>query len=852
MDGLQSWQQSFRGGVFALIATGGLTMPVPAGGTPMDEIRVSRTGDVSTTEIELGCAMRYLDHTPSDGGIELRVRLALGFDCRNTLRGTLNTLRRPRAGRLSHLSEIEFDAISADKAMITLRFERPVAFEVRQTSNEYLLTVIVDTGRSTPLVAPPVPPVATTESVPSPRTPADRGPSHRVQRQEPRVRDRFVIRLSDAAVVGDADLRALQAQPSFILYTEQVAVAGRTWTELRLGFFDTEAAAIAALAELGSRFPDAWVSIARHAEQTSAARQPLPAVEQVVPKTPDPPHAAGMIADDERPTLTEERITDLMVEARAAMLRAEYDRAVKIYSRLLEGPVGLHRPEAREFLGVARQKNRQLAHARAEFEVYLSEFPDGPDANRVRQRLAALADSAGRAVISVERPVETTAGWDHQGSVSQFYLHGVNLSRDDEADVVTQSALLSQVVVAASRRGERIDVSSRANVGFLYDFSGDRSGNQGMVSFAYFDINDTALDLGARVGRQTRHRAGVLGRFDGANLQYRVLPDLSVNVTAGFPVDSPRYRATTDRFFYGASVELENVADAFDFSVFSNLQKIDGIWDRQAFGAEAQYHTTRLNLVGLLDYDASYNVLNSGLIFGTWRVNDRLTFHGRYRGGTSPYLTTRNAIIGQPVRTVEALLESYSEGQVRRLARNRTAEARSGSAGLSAEVTQRLHLNFDSSYFEYGSTVASGGVEAVPATGPQYVHRVDLLGSSLLKQGDSVILGYRRFESRSLDSDTVIFDLRYPVGMGLRINPRLAVTLEDRTRTTNGAVRHLVARPMLRVLYRGQRNFRVEFEFGGQWSDQQLPSGLTSPFAPDGNIESSAYYAHLGYWLDFR
>jgi hypothetical protein len=364
-------------------------------------------------------------------------------------------------------------------------------------------------------------------------------------------------------------------------------------------------------------------------------------------------------------------------------------------------------------------------------------------------------------------------------------------------------------------------------------------------------VIDNKLDLNARLGRQTRHRGGVLGRFDGAHISYGLLSNLAVNVTAGFPVDSPRFRPTFDHYFYGASVELSNFADAWNFGLFTNLQTVDGISDRQAFGADVQYHSSRLNVVGLLDYDASYQVLNNGLITGTWRINDRLTINGRYQGGASPFLTTRNALIGQPVNTIEALLDDYSEGQVRRLARNRTAEIRSGSGGLTADLTERWQINADVSYNEYGSTVASGGVESLPATGPQYLYSGHLLGSSVLKAGDSLILGYRHMQSRDSVFNTIVLDARFPFGDGLRINPRIAVTRRTSDRGVAGEMRQWVANPMLRVLYRWRQRYRIEFEVGGQWSDQEFEDGDLSPLAPDGSIESSAYYLRLGYWVDF-
>jgi len=155
-------------------------------------------------------------------------------------------------------------------------------------------------------------------------------------------------------------------------------------------------------------------------------------------------------------------------------------------------------------------------------------------------------------------------------------------------------------------------------------------------------------------------------------------------------------------------------------------------------------------LVGQGKLDSHPAVTGNAMLAGNWRVSDRFTLNGRYQGGASPFLTTRNAIMGQSVNTIAALFETYTEGQLRRLARNRTAQARFGSAGISARLTERWQLNADVFYTEYGSTVASGGVPAIRATGPQFDYRLHLLGSSVAKRADSIQLGYRHRQTRDL------------------------------------------------------------------------------------------------------
>lgn len=823
----------------------------------IDDVRLSRVAEEATIEIELGCAMRYDSHSPLDGNSELYIRMTLGNDCHLALRTGRSDLRHPAGGRMASLAEIAFDADQRDQAVITLRFERPVRGEVRQTTNLYLLTVVLGPGApATPQPAAPLPePARATVAAATPASPR-REPMRLVRTLPYGDEDRFAIRLSAFEDSTDLDREALVPFSSQVFYVVDVPLGDHTMKELRMGFFPTEEEAGRALARLGASFPSAWIAVADAGEQAEAAEQRIDAAGKAKEAARD----VAIAAAHETPAdagLSEERIATMMSEAKNALVRRDYARSIDLYSRLLQEPAGAHRREAREFLGVAFEKNGQPANARDAYEVWLDEFPDGPDANRVRQRLAALTTTAPAGERKAPQTTlaaasEDAPDWEIYGSASQYYLRGVSLAHDsDDDDVVGQSALLSRALLFARRSGERFDVASRANLGYLHDFVEDGSGDQALVSYAYIDVADAKTDISARLGRQRPHAGGVLGRFDGVSGSYRWRPDLTVHVSAGFPVDSPRFRATSDQWFYGAGIDLDNVFDAWDFGVFTNIQTVDGVADRHAVGAEVQYHSQRVNVAGLVDYDASYEILNAGFITGNWRINDRLTVHGRYRGGAAPFLTTRNAIIGQPVNTLRELFPDYTEGQLRSLARNRTAEERAGSAGLSTALTPRLQLKADVSWLEYNATPASGGVAAFPETGPQVSWGGHLLGSGFFRAGHLFLVGYRHDETESVDTDTVFVDVRQPVGERLRIQTRLDVSQRVANQNPAGDIDQWIANPMLRISCDWAHRYRVEFEVGAQWSNRKFPAALTPPLVEDNAIEQTDYYLQLGYILDF-
>jgi tetratricopeptide (TPR) repeat protein len=172
---------------------------------------------------------------------------------------------------------------------------------------------------------------------------------------------------------------------------------GVPWRRLRIGFFGTAPEAQSALRALEHFFPGAWVVEAGRADRLAWGGEAAQVRDEH-----DGDDAGASVADaDERTAAGSSDAAAWLDEARGALTRGELERAVALLTKALEAPAGNHRADARELLGVARERKGQLAHARAEYETYLIETPDGPGAERVRQRLDAVltASSASEAPL---------------------------------------------------------------------------------------------------------------------------------------------------------------------------------------------------------------------------------------------------------------------------------------------------------------------------------------------------------------------------------------------------------------------------------------------------------------------
>jgi hypothetical protein len=534
-----------------------------------------------------------------------------------------------------------------------------------------------------------------------------------------------------------------------------------------------------------------------------------------------------------------------MQDARSEMLNENYPGAINIYTKVLREGDTQYSAEGLEYLGLARERNGQQAHAASEYRRYLARYPNGRDATRVQQRLDGLLLSgggldSGQRLPKVARNDRSESEWDFYGGISQYYRRDES-DFDDQGSETTQSAVLSDVDLLTRRRGQRFDIETRATFGNYYDLLSEEDGvgDDTRFYYLYADVSDKDLGVDARLGRQTLRSSGVLGRFDGGYVGWQFQPDWRINFMAGEPVYSVSSSPDSDRNFYGVSLDAFDVADLFDVSVYFNSQQVDDIDDREAIGGELRYYDERSSLVSMLDYDTGYSELNSFVALGNWTFDNLLTVNATYDYRRSPYLLTENALFGQDVSSIKDLLELFSEDEVRRLAEDRSGDVTSITLGFSRPVYERFQVNADVTMSDYSGAPASGGVPEIEDWSTEYYYSLSLVGSSLMTEGDTSILSLRYMDGATTTTTSVSLDTRYPVSDRFRLNPRLVLSYRDSDISDSSET--LIA-PQLRLFYQLFRRTRLEFDVGTRLSDRD--TGTTS-------TDSSSWFLYTGYRTDF-
>ena len=669
-------------------------------------VQISRSGQTATIDVRFTCANRFLGNLTPPLADHVDLNLSRTDRCDSPVAaGPVREATRPPGRDMAALDEIEYVAKDSAEATLRLRFDRPVTVTPVETADPRALRLLVEipegSVKSPPRVETPAPAAAAAAGVAPPsaeqRARADAAAQARLARPPPPFvtapRGAFAINLESATdFVGVSPAAAPFAAQGQKLYVVNVKTESQTWYQLRLGFFATERDADVVLKTLQDKYPQAWVAFVTPAEHTLADAQqsPLMSVES------SPEFAGGVPTAAER-TLSDEQIAALMEEARLAMLAKDYNKAIELYTEVLHEPAHASSQNAQEFLGLARDRSGQIGQAMAEYRHYLVLYPEGEDADRVRQRLIALTTARDAPKESLRNARQPTGDdkWNTYGSFSQYYRRDSSQISNQDG-WLTQSAVLSDGDFVARYRGDRFDFATRTTAAYRYNIDDVSWGSddQTRVYNMYVDLQDRDWGLGGRLGRQTLRTGGVLGMFDGAHLSWQAKPDIRLNINTGYPVYYSADGVETDRVFYGGSVDFTHVLDRVDASVFYNTQTIDGVEDRQAVGGEVRYFDEKRSLFGTIDYDIGYNTVNTFNLVGNWTFDRGMVISASADYRRRPFLTTENATNrsdgGLGRWTPE---QSYTEDQIRQLAEDRSGKMLTYTLGLSQPLAQRWQVN---------------------------------------------------------------------------------------------------------------------------------------------------------------
>jgi len=619
--------------------------------------------------------------------------------------------------------------------------------------------------------------------------------------------------------------------------------------ELRLGFFANSRSAERALRALKRQFPNARVVQASEKEiefaqafrinppeqiallnrgevATDSAEEDVQlSVQLVTPTsivsepevatTPDPAQwkrRTPLRAPD--PTAMELRFQ----EAQAALGAEDYTQAITLFTSLVAEADEPIRGRSLEMLGVTREYNGQIAYAKRYYESYLAEYPNGEGVTRVDQRLAALIalqgmpDKTSREVVQ-----QGSASWESGVHFSQFYQrHELKV---DERSSVPIDGLFNDLHMRSHRDGADLDQEVRITLSYLADFTDNQriNGREFQVSSVYWEGMSQKLRSDIRIGRQSRWDSGALGRFDGAAYTFHATDKIAASMTGGFLIDSSFDAPNTDRPFFALSGEYLSDSGNLSVKPFYIQQHADGVLDRQAIGLHTQFYTERAMFFSLIDYDLHYGALNNFTLMSDLKLGrSRLTASFEHR--KNPYLTTRNALMGQPFEDLSALEEAILDVTLEDLADDRTATSNMFRLAWNTNLNKHWAVSADVVSTDFSRTESSADVIGLESHKSLYTS-FQLRSLEPFGGGSYSALMVRLWDAQSSTTTSVFWDNRFSFGTHWRLLPRFRVDQQSFER--NGD-KQLSLRPSLRLDFRVNRRLGLEFETGYRWTRRDL------------------------------
>jgi len=514
----------------------------------------------------------------------------------------------------------------------------------------------------------------------------------------------------------------------------------------------------------------------------------------------------------------EEQIVKKYLDAgRRALTQGKNKDAIAIFTKILSMPPNKYTQESLELLGVARERNNQIAHAKAIYQQYLKQYPTGEGAERIKQRMADLV--AGQ-LEPTKKLKDTTATkradeFRHQviGTFAQYYYHGEN-DIEQTASTADQQLLISQLSLNHRMRSKNTDIRNFIFIDHEHDFLTSTSENP-EISSLYSKIKNSKEGLYLTIGRQSASTAGVLGRFDGVYFGYDVGDSARINLVGGYPVNiSDKTKIYTDKVFYGMNVEFNELFKNWSIAPYVLTQETDGFTDREVVGADFRYITDSGNFFGTIDYDTLFDEINIYMVRGQYKVSDKSTVLLSLDYRKNPLLEAGNALIGDTANnSLSDLQNTLTDDEIIARALDRTGESSTITLGLNNSLTTDTQINGNITYAKQLFKIIDTVGNTTEGDDHQTYYNIQLVVNRVLNSHDATIFDLRRSDTRVYTEDQFSISHRIPLESKLRIQSRLF--LSQRENNTGEQLDRI--KPSVNLNYRSQHKVNYIGEFSYEW-----------------------------------
>ena len=635
-----------------------------------------------------------------------------------------------------------------------------------------------------------------------------------------------------------------KALSDYALFTRPSGSAGNA---LMLGYFKTPIDAANVRAQALPNFPEA--------EVVSLATVPL----STLPTLPTFPTPASEPAPSESmpsAAAVDAQAAALLAQGQRALQEKRYAAAVAQFNQGLMLPPNASSSTLQEQVGWAWELQNQPDKARLEYQLYLKLYPQGPEAQRVTQRLAQMAPAAvpadaNAAPIGLPAPKAAPVRYSATGSVSQYYYGGntktetlVSIASgidQNTLNLTNQSVLVSSWDATARYQGDDSEtklVMRGSHSDNLTGSSTTTAATQGLVSAAYVDYRQFDNQLSVRVGRQSAIGGALFGLFDGVSMAMPFGPGTKLDAMVGVPANT--LVSAPQQGLAGVMIEADNLFPHWGGNVSLVQQTTEGISDRRAVGLDVRYFGDTVSLFTQLDYDINFNVLNASTLQASLPGPFDTTLAMMLDDRKAPSLQLSDALISSGYTALSQLLALKSLTEVQAMALSTTAEAKQASFSVSRALSPKWQASVDFRYADVSALPAIGNFQATPATGAQYNVSLQVTGSNLYSARDTSGFNISYLTSPTLNGTQIGYNNMTGIWGELgSLEPSIRYyTQVDNVGTTLSRVS-----PGLRLSYKLSPRSSVMGE--GIYESSQTDG-------PGSHETSTAFYYYVGYRYDFQ
>lgn len=618
------------------------------------------------------------------------------------------------------------------------------------------------------------------------------------------------------------NLKKFKISNKYKVYQTEVSLGqNKSFYRLRLGFFKSKKEANRVAKKFKSKYSKLWVDRLHKKDRKilvawlSSNKSDTLKKTRKIKRFNKSKKFNKTVASSPR---KEKEAKALMARANKAMKDKKYRLAAGLYTRIIGFKNTSQHKEAMEFLGLAREKNGQLIHARAEYRLYLKKYRKGEDSLRVRQRLLSLKTLLLKPRKRLKKGKSKNSDWQFYGSLLQFYRQDTFTTSQSNTSNETFS---TNVNLLLRKRTASLNIKSQFNANHLLYINNPSRTDRAAINIFFVDISDINNNKSIRLGRQSQNKGGVLGKMDGVWLGYRLNPKLKFNFVTGLPVQTSISNiAQKNRPFIGVSADIGTDSKRWNFNIYTINQKVDSIIDRNAIGGELRYRKDRQNHFALIDYDTYFAELNTLFYVGNWRFKNNNSIVLTLSHRNSPILTTSNSLVGQGNSSIESLLLTYTEDQLKQFAKDRTAKYSSAVVSTTIPLSKKWTFSADGVISSLSSTRASVGVDSFAGTGNNFFIVTQLIGYNVFNANETTryIL--------MLDDTKAFKRTRIKVGSRFRLKNkkwrfRPQITLEKRNNKIGGTTNKVKVE--VKFDYKIKRKLKIEFDFSYETGKTTFP-----------------------------